>query len=187
MDILVERQEGASTLEKHFQLTTATRIIETYGVAQTAGHIGITSTGEVEVEQIGPFRALLVGADDVWQLTRGMVVGLMQIATGTRPLADIGGPVKMAEMSGNAYQAGFTAFVFLLAAISINLGIMNLFPLPVLDGGQLIVCLIELVLRRPVRPITLYYIHSAGAAVLLVCMVGLTVNDLLGLLARSGI
>lgn len=187
LTIQVRRGQGDDAQIHSFEVITTSREIETFGVSQTAGQIGITSTGEVEMEQIGPITALLVGADDVWQLTRSMVIGLGQIASGARPLTDIGGPVKIAEMSGNAYQAGFVAFVFLLAAISINLGVMNLFPLPVLDGGQLIVCAVEQVIRRPVSPKTLYYIHSAGAVVMLFCMVGLTVNDLLGLLARTNL
>lgn len=185
LEVLRDVENAPVHLE--FDMVSISRKIDTFGVAQTAGQIGILSTGVVETEQVGPITALIVGADDVWQLTKGMLIGLSQIVSGSRPLDDIGGPVKMAEMSGNAYQAGFTSFIFLVAAISINLGVMNLFPLPVLDGGQLVVCAVEMLTRRPVSGMVLYYIHSAGAAFLIFCMVGLTINDLLGLLAKSNL
>lgn len=183
---LARPQDGGEPANHTIHVVAGTAKVKSFGISQTVGHIGIASTGQVRIEPIGPIEALWVGTGDVVQLTRGMLIGLGQIVTGVRPLSDVGGPVKMAEMSGAAVQISLSAFIFLVAAISINLGVMNLFPLPVLDGGQLLICAVETAMRRRVSGRILYMVHTAGA-IFLICVMGLvTASDVIGLVSRLG-
>ena len=185
-DIVLDIQrkdEGGQVRELTVPMKARTESVISFGVKQTVGRIGIGS-GQPVPTYTGPVEALVIGSMDVYKLTRGMLVGLGQIITGTRPLDDIGGPVRMAEMSGGAAKAGLAAFIFLVAAVSINLAVVNLLPLPALDGGQLIVCLAEAVMRRPVNERVLGYVHRAGVAALVGLMVMLTLKDVLALVQR---
>lgn len=166
-----------------FDLQARTETVVTFGVNQTVGRIGITS-GPPVLSYTGPLEAIVIGTADVYKLTKGMLVGLGQIIVGTRPLDDIGGPVRMAEMSGGAAKAGLAAFVFLIAAVSINLAIVNLLPLPALDGGQLMVCAVEALTRRQVNERVLGYVHAGGVVLLVSLMVMLTIKDVLGLIQK---
>jgi len=181
--LVVERQGSAGPARETLTMQAETHTIMAFGVKQTVGRIGIQST-EATLRTMGPLDALATGAVDVYKLTKGMLVALGQIITGARPLDDIGGPVKMAEMSGGAAKAGFSAFVFLVAAVSINLAVINLMPLPALDGGQLVVCAVEKAMRRPVSERALGYVHRVGVVALLGLMVVLTVNDVRNLITR---
>lgn len=182
--IEVERTKPSAAPE-HLTLTMQARseTVVTFGVNQTVGRIGISS-GPPVLAYTGPIEALVIGTADVYKLTRGMLVGLGQIVTGTRPLDDIGGPVRMAEMSGGAAKAGLAAFIFLIAAVSINLAVVNLLPLPALDGGQLIVCAVEALTRRQVNERVLGYVHAGGVALLVSLMAMLTIKDVLVLIQK---
>lgn len=175
--------EGGSQRNLSVSMRTRTETVLSFGVKQTIGRIGINSGPPVPTHT-GPLEAIVIGTGDVYKLTRGMLVGLGQIISGTRPVDDIGGPVRMAEMSGGAAKAGLAAFIFLIAAVSINLAVVNLLPIPALDGGQLIVCLVEAVMRRPVNERILNYVHRFGVVALVGLMVMLTIKDVVGLIQK---
>jgi len=80
------------------------------------------------------------------------MVGLGQIISGRRPLSELGGPLKIAKVSGEAMSLGILTFISLAALISINLGFINLLPIPMLDGGHLLLYGIEAIRRRPATP-----------------------------------
>jgi regulator of sigma E protease len=111
-------------------------------------------------------------------LTRSMVQGLWQIITGRRPVSEIGGPLKMAQMAGQQASLGWTDFVILIAILSINLGFINLLPVPILDGGHLLFYAIEGIRRRPVSPQAQDWAFRGGLALILALVVFTTVNDL---------
>ena len=111
-------------------------------------------------------------------LTRSMVQGLWQIVTGRRPATEIGGPLKMAQMAGQQAALGWTDFIILIAILSINLGFINLLPVPILDGGHLLFYTIEGIRRRPVSPQAQDWAFRGGLALILALVVFTTVNDL---------
>ncbi len=102
---------------------------------------------------------------------------------GRYSLKSVSGPVGVTQALGDAAKSGPDTFLFLTAFISINLGVVNLFPLPALDGGRIIFLLIEAVRRKPVPRKVEGYIHMAGLALLLLLMVAVTCKDILGLLS----
>ncbi len=107
-----------------------------------------------------------------------MVEGLAQIITGRRSVAELGGPLKIAQVSGQAATVGAYSFLLLAAMISINLGFINLLPIPMLDGGHLAFYAVEAVKGRPVGPRAQEWAFRAGLSALLLLMLVSTFNDL---------
>jgi len=101
-----------------------------------------------------------------------------QIAHGQRSASDLGGPLRIAQFSGARLSLGFVPFIDLMALISINLGFINLLPIPLLDGGHLFFYLAEMVRRRPLPPRAQHWAFKSGIALLLGFMVFVTANDL---------
>ena len=140
--------------------------------------IGIVASGKVNVEEINPFQALYYGADQTWQVVKltFIVIGkLFQGAISPRTLA---GPIGIAQMSGQVAEAGAAAFLSFLALLSINLGILNLLPIPVLDGGHLLFFLIEAVMGRPLSIRKREMAQQAGLFLLILLMVFVFYNDI---------
>ena len=119
-------------------------------------------------------------------IVRTMVDTLGQVVTGRRSVKELGGPLKIAQYSGQQVTMGWLPFVEFMAMISINLGFINLLPIPLLDGGHLLFYLIEGVRRRPLNPAATEWAFRSGLALLLGFMLFVTVNDLgsFGLWAR---
>ena len=111
-------------------------------------------------------------------LTRSMIDGLMQIITGRRSTKDLGGPLKMAQIAGQQASLGLFEFVQLVALFSINLGFINLLPVPMLDGGHLVFYAAEAVRRRPVSERAQEWAFRGGLALLFALLLFTTANDL---------
>jgi regulator of sigma E protease len=114
--------------------------------------------------------------------------GLGQMIRGTRSVSELGGPLKIAQISGQQASLGPTAYLWLLAIISLNLGFINLLPIPMLDGGHLLFYSIEAVRRRPLQPQAQEWAFRTGLAALLALMIFVTLNDLasFGLWSKLG-
>lgn len=113
-----------------------------------------------------------------FRLTRGMMDGLWQIISGRRSAKDLGGPIKIAQIAGQQATVGVLDFIQLLALFSINLGFINLLPVPMLDGGHLALYTVEAVRRRPLSARSMEWAFRGGLALLLALVVFTTVNDL---------
>jgi regulator of sigma E protease len=107
-----------------------------------------------------------------------MIDGLGQIITGRRGTEDVGGPIKIAQIAGQQASLGALPFVQLLALFSINLGFINLLPVPMLDGGHLFFYSVEAVRRRPLSAQALEWAFRGGLAVILALVFFTTFNDL---------
>jgi regulator of sigma E protease len=120
--------------------------------------------------------------------TGRMIDGLWQIISGRRTIKDLGGPLKMAQIAGQQASLGGREFIELLALFSINLGFINLLPIPMLDGGHLVMYGAEAVRRRPVSSRAQEWAFRGGLAFLLTFILMVTVNDLasFGLFDRLG-
>ncbi|HEY0012158.1 MAG TPA: RIP metalloprotease RseP [Allosphingosinicella sp.] len=117
-----------------------------------------------------------------------MVETLGQVITGRRSVKELGGPLKIAQFSGQQATLGVGPFIVFMALVSINLGFINLLPIPLLDGGHLLFYTIEGVRRKPLKPETQEWAFRTGLAALLALMVFVTFNDLasFGLFQRLG-
>jgi regulator of sigma E protease len=125
----------------------------------------------------GPVRALSEGARKTWELSAFTVKMLGRIVTGDASLRNISGPITLADYAGQSVQAGALVFVGYLALISISLGVLNLLPVPLLDGGQLLYYLAELARGRPLSDRAFEVGQRIGMAVLAALMALALFND----------
>src|SRR5207237_7344355 len=118
------------------------------------------------------------GVQQTWRVTEETIVGVAQMISGRRGTGDLGGPLRIAQLSGQVAQLGLASLVSFIAILSVNLGLINLFPIPVLDGGHLLFYLVEAVLGRPLPQRAQEYGLRAGFAVLVGLFVFVTWKDL---------
>ena len=110
--------------------------------------------------------------------TSVMVVALWRIITGVTPIKALGGPMMIAKVASDSAKAGGLAFLATMAVISINLGLVNLFPIPVLDGGQLVLLAVEGVKRSPISESTIENFQKIGFVMVMSLVVVALYNDL---------
>lgn len=141
--------------------------------------LGMSTMPDPVIEQhSNPVTAASVAIQEGYRQTSMMVVGLWSIMTGQTPLKALGGPIMIAKVAGDSAKAGFLTFFAMMAVISINLGIVNLFPIPVLDGGQLVILGAEKLKGQPLTERTMENFQKLGF-VLVLCLIVLAMyNDL---------
>jgi regulator of sigma E protease len=118
---------------------------------------------------------------ETWNLTTGTLKAVGQMIMGTRGTEELGGPLRIAEMSGHVAQDGFVSMIWFMAVISINLGLINLFPVPLLDGGHLVYYLAERFRGKPLQDNVQEIGARIGATLVISLMVFATWNDLVHL------
>lgn len=156
------------------------------GGIQRIGQIGIqrsSSPDAVITKRYGPLEAIGEGIGETWYIVKRTLSFFGGLFTGRESIEQLGGPIRIAEVSGHVAAISFTALIGLTAVLSVSIGIMNLLPIPVLDGGHLIFYAIEAVRGRPVPPRAQEIGYKVGLAVLLTFMVLVTtidINRLLG-------
>ncbi len=145
--------------------------------------IGISPSGAVEVRREPAWKAPWLGVRETarWTALTFEVVGKMLI--GRVSPRTLGGPIAIAQMAGETAQAGTVSFLFLLAVLSVNLGVLNLLPIPILDGGHLFFFGIEAVRGRPVSLRYREMAQQVGLAILLLLMAFVFYNDMARILA----
>ncbi len=141
------------------------------------GLLGIKG-GVVEYRRESVPGALWGGLTETWRVTAETVRGIAQMVSGHGGAGEIGGPLRIAQLSGEVAALGAASFVSFVAVLSVNLGLINLFPIPVLDGGHLLFYLFEAIRGRPLPPRAQEYGVRAGLALLVGLMVFATWNDL---------
>jgi regulator of sigma E protease len=141
------------------------------------GMLGIRGS-QVEYQRLTLSQALVGGVTQTWQVTSDTVAGVAQMISGQRGTEDIGGPLRIAQLSGQVAQLGLASLVSFIAVLSVNLGLINLFPIPVLDGGHLLFYLAEAIRGRPIPARAQEYGFRAGLALLAGLFILATWNDL---------
>jgi regulator of sigma E protease len=131
-----------------------------------------------------PFmEAVLASAKIVWAIFSGTVIFIFNIFSGNGSMEGLSGPVGIAVMAGKAAGMGFLNLIYFTGVLSMSLGIMNLFPLPALDGGQLVMLLIESVRKKPLRLKTYQTVNLIGFALFIILSVFVTYRDIVKLIA----
>ncbi|MBR6409415.1 MAG: RIP metalloprotease RseP [Alphaproteobacteria bacterium] len=156
-------------------------------VAHKQYMLGVKSQGAVEFthEKLSIPQAFVQSCYEVWDVTAMTLRGVGQMITGKRGGEDVGGIIRIAEMSGDITKnETILDFITFLALLSINLGLINLFPIPVLDGGHVVIFLIEIITRRELNEKAKEYLFKAGFLLLLALMIYATWNDLVHLFNR---
>lgn len=143
--------------------------------------IGIVAD-KVELRKLNLLQASSEAVKETYNISANMLKALGQIITGMRSSDQLGGPIKIAQYSGQSASSGFYGFMFFIALISINLGLINLFPIPMLDGGHLMYYLIEQVQGKAVSEKIQMIGFRIGFALLIALMLYVTFNDINSLL-----
>ena len=151
--------------------------VDRFGQKYRIGMLGVFAGGR-RLEPVSAANLIPEATSYTWVLTTTTIEGLWQILTGRRSVDELGGPLKMAQVAGQQASLGPFAFVQLLALFSINLGFINLLPVPVLDGGHLLFYAVEAVRRRPLSVQAQEWAFRGGLALLLALLLFTTVNDL---------
>ncbi|NIJ06968.1 regulator of sigma E protease [Sphingomonas vulcanisoli] len=148
-----------------------------FGNVMERGLLGI-APGPAEIAPAGPIEIARASADHTFGIVRTMVDVIGQIVTGRRSAKELGGPIQIAKFSGEQVSMGPLAVIEFMAMISINLGFINLLPIPMLDGGHLFFYLFEGVRRRPLPEWVQEWAFRSGLVLLLGFMAFVTLNDL---------
>ncbi|KMS59900.1 regulator [Novosphingobium barchaimii LL02] len=172
--VQVTVRRGGQVLSIPVAITAGT-ITDEQGKVEKVGQIGVRAG---RLEQVDPLRAVGLGVNQSFKVMGTMATGIAQIFTGDRSVRELGGPVKIAQYSGQQFSLGWEAFVSFAALISINLAFINLLPIPGLDGGHLAFYAAELVRRRPLGARSQEWAIRTGVALVLALMVFVTVSDL---------
>lgn len=142
------------------------------------GKIGISGPGRAIIRASNPLTAALYGLQATWGWTELTAIGIYKMVAGEISSKNIGGPLTIANMSGEAAAQGMSSVAFLIAILSINLGVLNLLPIPILDGGHLLFFAIEAILRKPLGDRQREIAQQVGLLLLVSIMVFAFWNDI---------
>lgn len=184
-NIVVLNPEVAMTVvamreERRLELLIVPRVREetdSLGNVHRIGVIGV-SVSETVHRRLDPFSAVFAAVGDTWTLVAQNLHALGQIIGGSRDASELGGPIFIAQMSGAVAEAGPITLINFIVILSSMLGLINLFPVPLLDGGHLAFYAVEAVRGRPLAARTQQYGYIIGLAMVAALMVMVTYNDL---------
>ena len=159
-------------------VTPSAEKVTVNGQSMEVGKIGISGPGRSLMHANNPLQAVYQGLDATWGWTELTAIGLYKMVVGDISSKNIGGPLTIANISGEAASQGASSVVFLIAILSINLGVLNLLPIPILDGGHLLFFLIEGILRKPLGDRQRELAQQAGLVLLVGVMIFAFWNDL---------
>lgn len=157
---------------------------DNFGNVHRLGVLGISrsmSPGDVKTEKAGPLRAIIMGAQETWFVVDRTLAYIGGVFVGREAADQLGGPIRIAQVSGQVATAGFAALIHLTAVLSVSIGLLNLFPIPLLDGGHLLFYAIETIRGRPLSERAQEVGFRIGLAVVVMLMIFATFNDILRL------
>jgi len=149
-----------------------------FGEEKEVRMIGITASQEIVKQSVGPIKAIGMGFRRTWEIIYLTFVSIAKIIERVIPAKTIGGPIMIMQMAGQQAKEGVVNFVLFMALISINLGILNLLPIPVLDGGHLFFMFFEVIFGKPLSVRKMEIAQNIGLALLILLMVFAFYNDL---------
>jgi len=161
-------------------------IKDPFGNVHRVGVLGIsrsTNPGDVLTERVNPATALWLGVKETWFVVDRTLAYIGGVFTGREAADQVGGPLRIAQISGQVATIGLAALVHLAAVLSISIGLLNLFPVPLLDGGHLLFYAVEAVRGRPLSERAQEMGFRIGLGLVLMLMVFATYNDILHLAA----
>lgn len=176
-ELKISLARGNKVIDVHLKpkLVDATNI---FGEESGVYRIGVSASSELVVKKLGLFRAFLIGIEQTWTIAKLTVIGIFKIVQGVISPKTIGGPILIAQMAGVQAQKGIVPFVFFMSMLSINLGVLNLFPIPVLDGGHLLFYIIEAITGREVKLKWRERAQQIGFLLLIMLMLFAFYNDI---------
>lgn len=171
-------RESSSGELLHLELTAEKSIRKTiFGEDETAWLIGVRAGNAVTTKAESFLDAAVSGAKQTWNMVSLTWESFVKLAQRVVPIDQVGGPIMIMQMVGEQAHQGIAGLLALTALISVNLGILNLLPIPVLDGGQIVFCVYEIIFRRPLPVKAQEYATRVGLVLLIGLMVLATFND----------
>ncbi|MDB5654381.1 MAG: site-2 protease, Metallo peptidase family [Tardiphaga sp.] len=159
---------------------------DSFGNVHKLGVLGITratNPGDATTERVNPAKALVLGVKETWFVVDRTLAYIGGVFSGREAADQVGGPLRIAQISGQVATIGITALIHLAAVLSISIGLLNLFPVPLLDGGHLLFYAFEAVRGRPLSERAQEMGFRVGLGLVLMLMVFATYNDILHLAA----
>ena len=159
-------------------------IKDNFGNVHRLGVLGISRSmapGDIKTEKAGPLRAVVMGAQETWFVVDRTLAYITGVFAGREAADQLGGPIRIAQVSGQVATAGFAALIHLTAVLSVSIGLLNLFPIPLLDGGHLLFYAIETIRGRPLSERAQELGFRIGLAIVVMLMIFATFNDILHL------
>ncbi|MBF0273946.1 MAG: RIP metalloprotease RseP [Nitrospinae bacterium] len=176
------QREDSKLLE--FTITPhSSKIKNVFGETEKVGLIGIQlDPSDYTTKSHNPIMAVYMGIEKTIYITQMTLVGIGKLIEGIIPKETVGGPIMILQMAGQQAEAGIMPYAVFIAFISINLAIINLFPIPVLDGGHIMFSLIEMIIGKPVNKKFMDYSMRVGVAFLVTLMCFAFYNDIMRLM-----
>jgi regulator of sigma E protease len=157
---------------------------DNFGNVHRLGVLGISRSmapGDIKTQKLSPPQALLAGVQETWFVVDRTLSYIGGVVVGREAADELGGPIRIAQVSGQVASAGFVALIHLTAVLSVSIGLLNLFPIPLLDGGHLLFYAIEAIRGRPLSERAQEVGFRIGLAIVVVLMLFATFNDILHL------
>lgn len=181
LEIRVERNRKIENFRLKAELIRSENI---FGEKIDLYKIGIKASSHTIIERLNPFSALWAGIEQTWYITKITMISIVKMVEGKLSAKTLGGPILIAQMAGARAQEGIIPFIFFMALLSINLGIINLFPVPLLDGGHLLFFIIELISGREVNVKWREMAQQIGFALLIMLMIFVFYNDIVRIFGK---
>ncbi|MFB3887094.1 MAG: RIP metalloprotease RseP [Thermodesulfobacteriota bacterium] len=148
--------------------------------------IGIVNPNEVILEKVNPLVAIGMGLTQTWQGIELTIVSIVKLIQRVIPAKTIGGPILIAQLAGEQARRGLLSLVLFTAILSINLGVINLFPIPILDGGHFLFLGLEAILRKPISIRKMEIAQQVGLVLIILLMIFAFYNDLVRIFSPGG-
>jgi len=157
--------------------------ITIFGKKSKVPILGIKSPPEVVHEKVDPLSALFLAGKKIYDFMSLTLLALYKLITGELPFSTLGGPITIGKFAGESARLGFLAYISFMALLSINLGVLNLLPLPMLDGGHLVIFGVEALRGRPLSLKTQELIFKIGLIFIIGLSIAVFYNDILRVLS----
>jgi regulator of sigma E protease len=179
-EILFKVKRGDKVLDIKFRPKVIVQK-DNFGFRHQVGRIGVVSVGEIARKEHTAISAISAAGEEVWSMSAATLRAIGQMIMGTRNADEIGGIIRIGAYAKQFSDAGWLSLVMFSAMISLNLGLINLFPIPLLDGGHLVFYAYEAVFGKPMNAKVREYALRTGYALIIALMVFATLNDLIQL------
>ena len=178
LSILVERGGEQLALKA---VPALKEVKDSFGNVHRIGVLGISRSlapDDLKHQPVGPLKALGLGGQETWFVIERTLSYIGGVFSGREAADQLGGPIRIAQVSGQVASAGFPALMHLAAVLSVSIGLLNLFPVPLLDGGHLLFYAIEAVRGRPLSERAQEMGFRIGLAIVVMLMIFATFNDI---------
>jgi len=181
LNVEIDRGGARQTLKATPELK---ELKDNFGNVHRLGVLGISRSmapGDVKTEKVGPLSAVVMGVQETWFVVDRTLSYIGGVFAGREAADQLGGPIRIAQVSGQVATAGIVALLHLTAVLSVSIGLLNLFPIPLLDGGHLLFYGIEAARGRPLSERAQEVGFRIGLAIVVMLMIFATFNDILHL------